>query len=66
MYTSVGDIMMINKLSEPTNMARRKYKMTNKYFISPNTRQSGEIADLRLKLWIEGITEGVIEGITEE
>jgi hypothetical protein len=35
-------------------------------FISPNTRQSGEIADFKLMLSIEGITEGVIEGITKE
>jgi hypothetical protein len=34
-------------------------------FISPITRQSGEIDDLRLKLLIEGITEGVIKGRTK-
>lgn len=47
---------------------RRDSKVLNLCFcfISPNTRQIGEIADLRLKLWIEGITERVIEGITEE
>ena len=35
-------------------------------FISPITRQSGEIDTLNLKLPNEGITEGVFEGITEE
>lgn len=38
-------------------------------FISPNTRQSGEIKKLNIntltELIDEGITEGVIEGITE-
>lgn len=40
-------------------------KVINLYFcfISPNTRQGGEIEELKLMLIIKGITEGVFEGI---